>query len=305
MSTLLLPPDQWAQNEFAAAALEDKRRTKRLVKIGARLAAKPGGTLPQAFPDWAELKAAYRFFNQRGVTFERVLAPHLERTRQSCREPGTYLLIEDTTLLDYSDHPATADLGVIGDGTGRGFELHSALAVRLESWTLAQRPEGALLGLFDQQSCSPRPAPEGETRGQRLRRPRKSQCWTAALTAAGRPPAGSRWIYVADCESDFYEPVQRCQRHGVDFVIRSYQDRRLAEACGSADIVLSTVDAQGRCRGPRLVIDRRDAWREGAQALWLDEAGVRRDTANARRGDRPWVPNSSARQAAPVKAPGA
>ena len=29
-------------------------------------------------------------------------------------------------------------------------------------------------------------------------------------------------------------------------------ERRLAEACGSADIVLSTVDAQGRCRGPRL-----------------------------------------------------
>ncbi len=82
-------------------------------------------------------------------------------------------------------------------------------------------------------------------------------------------------------------------------------DRRLAEACGSADIVLSTVDAQGRCRGPRLVIDRRDAWRDGAHALWLDESGVRRETANARRGDRPWVPNSSSRQAAPAKAPGA
>ena len=82
-------------------------------------------------------------------------------------------------------------------------------------------------------------------------------------------------------------------------------DRRLAEACGSADIVLSTVDAQGRCRGPRLVIDRRDAWCEGAQALWLDELGVWRETANARRGDRPWVPNSSTRQAASVKAPGA
>jgi competence protein ComEC len=82
-------------------------------------------------------------------------------------------------------------------------------------------------------------------------------------------------------------------------------DRRLAEACGSADIVLATVDAQARCRGPRLVIDRRDAWREGAQALWIDELGVRRETANARRGDRPWVPGSSSRQAAPVKAPGA
>lgn len=81
-------------------------------------------------------------------------------------------------------------------------------------------------------------------------------------------------------------------------------DRRLTEACANADIVLSTVDAQGRCRGPRLVIDRRDAWREGAQALWLDDQGVRRETANARRGDRPWVPGSPSRQAAPVKAPG-
>lgn len=82
-------------------------------------------------------------------------------------------------------------------------------------------------------------------------------------------------------------------------------EKRLAEACGSADIVLSTVDAQARCRGPRLVIDRRDAWRDGAHALWLDDLGVQRETANARRGDRPWVPNSSMRQTAPVKAPGA
>ena len=80
-------------------------------------------------------------------------------------------------------------------------------------------------------------------------------------------------------------------------------ERRLAEACNAADIVLSTVDAQGKCCGPRLVIDRRDAWREGAQALWLDESGVRRQTANATRGDRPWVPHSSTRQAT-VKAPG-
>ena len=81
-------------------------------------------------------------------------------------------------------------------------------------------------------------------------------------------------------------------------------DRRLAEACASADIVLSTVDAQNRCRGPRLVIDRRDAWREGAQALWLDEHGVRRETTAAHRGNRPWVPGSASRRALPLAAPG-
>jgi hypothetical protein len=86
------------------------------VKIASNLAAKPGGTLPGAFSDWAELKAAYRFFGQKGVGFERVIAPHVERTRQSCRQGGEYLLIEDTTLLDYSAHPSKEQLGQIGMG---------------------------------------------------------------------------------------------------------------------------------------------------------------------------------------------
>lgn len=246
MSNTLHGPAQWAQLEFGPASLGDRRRTKRLVNIATHLAAAPGGTLPQAFSHWAELKAAYRFLGQRGVSFERILAPHLERTRQACREPGEYLIIEDTTQLDYSSHPATEGLGVIGDGGGRGFELHSALAVRVESWTLAQRPEGTVTGLFAQECRVPRPAPPGETRGERLRRPRKSQTWAAAFKAAGRPPAGSQWIYVADRESDFYEPMQLCQQHGVDFIIRSGQHRRLADAAGSLLETLAQAPVLGR-----------------------------------------------------------
>lgn len=216
------------------------------MKIAANLSASPGGTMPQAFPVWAELKAAYRFFGQKGVTFERVIAPHLERTRQRCRQPGEYLLIEDTTLLDYSSHPAAGELGVIGDGQGRGFELHSALAVRIESWTLEQRPEGVLVGLFDQQCRTPQPVPQGETAGQRLSRPRKSQTWAAALKTGGRPPPGCQWIYVADRESDFYEPLQLCQQHGVDFVIRSAHDRRLAAAAGHLRAALAQAPVLGQ-----------------------------------------------------------
>lgn len=228
MTTFLSTPAQWAQSEFGFAQLGDRRRNRRLVNIAEHLAASPGGTLPQAFPEWAELKAAYRFFGQRGVSFERILAPHVERTRQACREPGEYLLIEDTTLLDYSHHATTEDLGYIGDG-GRGFELHSTLAVRVEGWTLEQRPEGRLRGLFGQQCYTPRPAPKGEGRRERLSRPRKSQRWTAAFKQAGRPPSASQWIFIADRESDFYEPILTCQQHGVDFIIRGYQHRRLAD----------------------------------------------------------------------------
>ena len=290
-ATLLSPPAQWAQNEFGNAQLGDARRERRLVKIAAGLAASPAGTLPQAFPDWAELKATYRFFDQRGVTFEAVLTPHLERTRQACRQPGEYLLIEDTTLLDYSQHPATTGLGVIGDGAGRGFELHSTLAVRVERWTLAQRPAGAVVGLFGQQCRTPRPAPAAETRGQCLCRPRKSQTWTATLTVAGCPPAGCQWIYVADRESDFYEPIQRCQQHGVDFVIRASSDRRLAEGAGHLREVVARAPVRGRCtvavraragqpartaivelRSTRVTLD--GPWRPGGRPPPLRDIGV-------------------------------
>jgi hypothetical protein len=291
MYTTLQTPAQWAQNEFAFAPLGDQRRTKRLVKIASNLAASPGGTLPQAFRHWPELKAAYRFFGQRGVSFESVLAPHLERTRNVCRQSGEYLIIEDTTLLDYSPHSATRDLGRIGDGGGRGFELHSALAVRIESWNLEQRPEGTVVGLFGQQCQTPRPAPKGETRGERLSRPRKSQTWAAAFKTAGRPPEGSQWIYVADRESDFYEPMQICQQHGADFIIRSGQGRRLAdeartlqEALARAPVLgQSTVEVRARGGQParaarvelrRVRVDLDGPWRPGGWQPPLPDINV-------------------------------
>ena len=259
--TSLLPAAQWAQSEFGFAQLGDKRRNHRLVKIAQNLATSPGGTLPQAFAQLAELKAAYRFLNQEGVTFESVLAPHVERTRQLCQQPGEYLIIEDTTFLDYSHHPHTENLGRIGDGRGRGFELHSALAGRVESWTLEQRPEGTVVGLFGQSCARPRPAPRGESRRQRLSRPRKSQRWAQAFKQAGCVPPGSQWIYVADGESDFYEPMHIAGQHRADFIIRAFQDRRLAEGGGhlrdglaSAVVLgLSTVALRSRPGQPARV----------------------------------------------------
>ncbi|MCH7832145.1 MAG: hypothetical protein IIC55_04655, partial [Proteobacteria bacterium] len=37
------------------------------------------------------------------------------------------------------------------------------------------------------------------------------------------------------------------------------------------------------------MIDRFDLWRHGGHALWLDATGVRIESVNGSRGDRPWV----------------
>lgn len=246
MNTFLATPAAWAQQQFGFAQLGDKRRNERLVKVATNLAANPGGTLPQAFPEWAELKAAYRLLDQPQVTFERVIAPHCGRTLQACRQPGEYLIIEDTTLLDFSMRPACEDLGVIGDGQGRGFELHSTLAVRIEDWNLEHRPEGTLMGLLHQQCRTPRPAPKGETRGQRLSRPRRSDKWAESIQRVGRPPEGAHWIFAGDREADVYEVIDTCVQHGVDFVIRACQDRRLAEGMGHVREAIAQQPLLGR-----------------------------------------------------------
>jgi hypothetical protein len=278
-TTTLKPAGQWAQEEFAFADLGEPRLNKRVVKIATNLAANPGGTLPQAFPDWAELKAAYRFFDNPLVDFPKVVQPHLERTRLACREPGEYLIIEDTSGLDFSSHRRTRDWGVIGDGKGRGFELHSALAVRVESWTLEQRPEGQVVGLFDQQCRRPKPAPPGETRGERLGRRRKSSWWAEAFQRAGSPPQGCRWIYIADRESDCYEPMQICQRRGIDFIIRACQDRRLAEGAGKLTEALAGAAVLGQS-----TVELRSRGGEAARTAIVELRSVRVDL------DGPWRP---------------
>ena len=127
------------------------------------LAQSPGGTLPQAMPQWGELKAAYRFFSQPMNSYEQILRSHWERTQAACLEPGEYLLIEDTTHLDYTTHYAAEDLGINGKG-GRGLCLHSTLAMKVLTWNLEQQPEAVVVGLMSQQCWARRHPPAG--RGQ-------------------------------------------------------------------------------------------------------------------------------------------
>lgn len=243
-----MTPPQWAQCQFASAKLGDRRRTRRLVKIATQLAQSPGGTLPQAFPEWSALKAAYRFFDQPKNTFEAIQRPHWEQTRVACQGAGQYVLIEDTSELDYTEHPMTEELGHIGDGGGRGLLLHTTLALRLEGWDTEQRPQAIAVGLLGQQCWSRwgQPKRKGkETRRQLMSRGRESQRWAAVLEEGG-PPEGSTWIYVADRESDFYEPIERCQRRRTHFVIRAFHDRALSQGRGHLKEQIAQAPVVGR-----------------------------------------------------------
>jgi hypothetical protein len=181
------------------------------------------------------LKAAYRLVNNPAVRYPEILAPHIQQTRQALGQPGEYLIIEDTTEADFTGREVGGQLGRIGDDGGEGLWLHSSLAATVHGYDNQQDPQVSLLGLFAQQYWVRNWPPNNgrETKAQRLRRRRESQRWAAAFDSIEPLAPSVKWIYIADRESDIYEPMVRCQRIEAEFIIRANQPRALEGEAGS------------------------------------------------------------------------
>jgi len=85
------------------------------------------------------------------------------------------------------------------------------------------------------------------------------------------------------------DPLGCIYRTRGQVVALSGDGRALADDCAVANLVISREPVSGRCKGPELVIDRFDLWRQGGHAIWLGEKEIRVETVRERRGDRPWV----------------
>jgi hypothetical protein len=139
---------------------------------------------------------------------------------------STVLCIQDGTDLNFSTHPQTAGLGVIGrNQTGaqsRGLHLHSTLAVSAD---------GLPLGVL--RTCFEAPEPQAKSAQGKSAGDKKSCRWLDALrdcaTLAEALPK-TRVISVCDREADFYELFAE-QQHvpNVALVVRARHDRRLPQ----------------------------------------------------------------------------
>src|SRR5215212_7972980 len=164
---------------FGGARLGDVRRTRRLVLAADALVQHPGGTLPQKLHDPYPLDALYRLANRKEVTHAAVLEPHRQHTLAAMRAAdGPVLVIHDTTELDYTSLRSLTGLGQIGNGRGRGYECHNALAVEV--------PTRAVLGLANQILARRDTVGKGEPRqARRQRLTRESRLWKRGSEAVG------------------------------------------------------------------------------------------------------------------------
>src|SRR5713101_436326 len=224
----LLSALQWAEYTFGSVHLGDQRRTERAVEIASAIAHNPAASLPAQMQDEAATEAAYRFLQMPDVTYEQLIGPHVAQTRAHASKQQQVLLIQDTTEVDYQQHPTTTGLGPIGNGSHHGYLLQSVLAV-----VPASRE---VLGLMHQEPFLRQPAPKGETRREREQRERESQVWERSVQAIGAPPAGVQWIHVGDRYSDIFALLSLMRQQQCDFVVRAAQDR-------CVDLLVEQADA--------------------------------------------------------------
>ena len=219
--------EQWAAIEFADVELNDARLNQRCQELAVALGQQPDAPINQACEDWADTKAAYRFFrNTNKVRPEGICAPHHRRTVERMSQHPLVLAVQDTTFFNYTHHPHTAGLGEIGNKKQqqRGFGLHSTLVVT---------PTGLPLGTLTQQFFT-RPLGEpAHTPAELQRLPieaKESYRWIEAFEQTlAVTPAGVAVVTVCDREADIYEMFVLAEEKQAGLLIRASADRVLAE----------------------------------------------------------------------------
>ena len=178
--------------------------------------------MPQATGSWAAAKAAYRFWSSEHVSSASLLEPHAQRTLQRCRQHATVLVVQDTTTLDFTHHPATQALGPIGGSAfSRGLKLHAALALS---------PDGLPLGVLHHQLWARDPDTVGlkHQRHQRQTAEKESQRWltTLAQTQQLLPP-DVQMVTIADREADIFDLFALKRPAHAQLLIRAAYSRRV------------------------------------------------------------------------------
>src|SRR4028118_1015331 len=94
--------DPWWESELAGCVFADARLGQRLHKLIERMGGAIGASLPLACQDWANTKAACRFFSNDRVSEEQILAGRFQSTRERfAAAEGAILVLQDTTEFTY------------------------------------------------------------------------------------------------------------------------------------------------------------------------------------------------------------
>lgn len=242
--------DGWIESELAGCKFKDARHGKRLRKLLEQLAQNIGGSIPWACQDWANTKAAYRFFSNDRISEEEILAGHFQATGDRlAATDAVILMLHDTT--EFTFHRNDVQLGILNksrlpnqkDYIVCGILMHSSLAVTSEGLPLGL----AAVKFWTRKEFKGCNALKKKINPTRVPIEQKeSYRWLENMkesTALFQDP--QRCVHIGDRESDIYELFCTAQAVGTHFLFRTCVDRLAGDGDHTIADEMKAVPVQG------------------------------------------------------------
>jgi hypothetical protein len=255
----------WIDGEIAACQFADVRLGKRLHCLLEQISDAVGESVPMACQDWANTKAAYRFFSNERVNEADILAGHFQATTDRfLATEGPILVLHDTTEFSFR-RESPDKIGItyrvtgVRDKEGR-LRFHTVCGILMHS-SLALTTEGLPLGLaaikfWNRKKFKGTAALKKKINPTRVPIEHKeSMRWLQNLrqsTATLGDPG--RCVHIGDRESDIYELFCTAKEIGTHFLVRTCVDRLAGDGKHTVATDMAKAEIKGRYR-----IEVRDA----------------------------------------------
>ena len=256
-----LIPSAWIEKEVDGCHFGDMRLSKRFGKLLGMMSEGMGESVPYACQDWANTKAAYRFFSNTDVSEDQIMEGHLQATRDRLSHAGPKILMLHDTCEFSFQREQDSKIGLLGRPswgkrkdkggrikfiTVRGILMHSSLAITLDGlplglaaikfWSRKQFKGCNAL----KRKINPTRVPIAEKESFRwLENMRQS-------TALAGNPADC--VHIGDRESDIFELFALADELGTKFLVRTCVDRLAQDAGTTVTAEMNKASVRGRHR---------------------------------------------------------
>ncbi len=246
----------WIERELEGCRFADERLGRRLHALLDQMAGAMGESIPFACQDWANTKAADRFFSNDRVSDEEILGGHFQATRSRfAAVAGPVLVVQDTTEFSYQRRRPervglTCRVNSGKDKAGR-FRMHTICGLLMHA-SMAVTTEGLPLGLAAVKFWT-RKKFKGTAALKRKINPtrvpiehKESIRWLENMrqsTALFGDPG--RCIHIGDRESDIYELFCLAEELGTHFLVRCCVDRLAGDGTSKIVAAMAEVPVQG------------------------------------------------------------
>lgn len=252
--------DEWIDNEVVGCEFEDIRHGTRLRRLLEQLSGRVGAMTPWTCQDWANTKAAYRFFGNDRISEANILAGHFASTRERFVSSSSFpvLVLHDTTEFSYR-HEDTGPIGVLkkipagfpkkgrpGLYTSCGILMHSSLVATRDGLPLGL----AAIKFWNRDKFHGANALKRRINPTRVPIEKKESIrWLENLrqsTELLNNPG--RCVHIGDRESDIYELFCLAQELGTHFLVRTCVDRLTGDGGHTVRDEMKQVPVRGQHR---------------------------------------------------------